>query len=63
MHKANKGETLQDLVLTNTEENVKEVKIRRRWSCNNQSLVMFVISRKVGLVKCGVRIMTLNFRN
>lgn len=39
LHKANKGETLQDLVLTNTAELIKEVKIESSLGCSDRAMV------------------------
>jgi len=53
-------EVLLDLVLTDMEEIIKEVKIGDSLGCSDHALVEFMISRNVGLAKCGVR--TPNFR-
>ena len=53
------GELLLDLVLTNTEELIKEVKIGGSLGCSDHTLVEFVISMNTRLAKSKVR--TLNF--
>ena len=49
-----------DLVLTNTKEIIKEVKIRSSLGRSDHALAELVILRNMGLVKNGVR--TLHFR-
>lgn len=53
------GELLFDLVLTNTEELIKEVKTEGSLDCSDHALVVFVISGNSGLAKSKVR--TMNF--
>ena len=55
-----RGEALLDLVLTNTEEIIKDIKIGSSLGCSNCAVVQSVISRSAYLAKSGVR--TLNFR-
>ena len=60
-----RGEALLDLVLTNAEESVKEVKIEGSLGCSDHDMVEFVILKNVGLTKSGVRTLCLrrpNFR-
>jgi len=47
-------------VLTNTEENIREVKIGGSLCCSDHALVDFVIRRNAGLARS--RVKTLNFR-
>lgn len=49
-----------DLVFTSAQEIVRDIKIRSSLGCSEHILIEFVISRSVGLAKCGVR--TLSFR-
>jgi len=49
-----------DLVLTNVEELIKEVRIGGSLGCSAHALVEFVILRNMGLAKSRVR--TLNFK-
>jgi len=55
-----RGEVSLDLVLANAEEIIKEIEIGGSLGCSDLTLVEFVISRNMGLAKCGV--MTLNFK-
>lgn len=48
-----------DLVLTSSEEVIKEVKIRGSLDYSDHALVEFVISRNMDLPVCGVRIMNI----
>ena len=54
------GETLLNLVLTNAEERVREVKIGGSMGCSDHALVEFVILKNAGLAKSRAR--TLCFR-
>ena len=54
------GEALLDLVLTNAEESIREVKIGGSLGCSDHALVEFVILKNVGLAKSRTR--TLCFR-
>jgi len=54
-----RGEALQDLLLTNVEEIIKDVKIGVSLGCGDHALVKFMISRNMGLAKSGIR--TLKF--
>lgn len=60
LDKTTTREALLDLVITNTAELIKEVKIGGSLSCSDHTLAEFVISRDMGLAKSKVR--TLNFR-
>lgn len=53
-------EALLDLLLTSAEEMIKGVNAGDSLGCSDHALVEFMISRNVGLAKCGVR--TPNFR-
>ena len=55
-----RGEALLDLVLTNAEESIREVKIGGSLGCSDHALVEFVISKNVDLAKSRAR--TLCFR-
>ena len=55
-----RGEALLDVVLTNTEEIIKDIKIGSSLGCSNCAVVQSVISRSAYLAKSGVR--TLIFR-
>ena len=55
-----KGETLVDLMTTNEEGIIKEVKVRGNLVCSSHALVKFVMLKNMGLAKS--RIWTLNFR-
>ncbi len=55
-----RGEALLDLVLTNAEESVREVKIGGSLGCSDHALVEFVILKNAGLAKS--RASTLCFR-
>lgn len=60
-----RGEVLLDLVLTNAEEIIKDIKIGCSLGCSEHALVEFVISRNMSLVKSRVRILNfkrMNFR-
>ena len=50
-----RGEALLDLVLTNAEESIREVKIGGRLGCSDHTLVEFVILKNVGLAKSRAR--------
>ena len=54
------GEALLDLVLTNAEESIREVKIGGSLGCSDRALVEFVILKNAGLGKSRAR--TLCFR-
>ncbi|TRZ07132.1 hypothetical protein HGM15179_019976, partial [Zosterops borbonicus] len=54
-----RGEVLLDLMLTNADELIKEVKTGGSLGCSNGALVEFMISRTMGLAKRKVR--TLKF--
>ena len=54
------GEALLDLVLTNAEESIREVKIGGSLGCSDHAFVEFVIVKKTGLAKSSAR--TLCFR-
>ena len=54
------GEALLDLVLTNAEESIREVKIGGSLGCSDPALVEFVILKNAGLAKSRAR--TLCFR-
>ena len=45
------GEALLDLILTNTEKSIREVKIGGSLGCSDHALVEFVILKNVGLAK------------
>jgi len=45
------GEALLDLVLTNAEESIREVKIGGSLGCSNHAMMKFVIWRNAGLEK------------
>jgi len=49
------GEALLDLVLTNAEESIREVKIGGSLGCSGHALVEFVILKNVGLAKSRAR--------
>ena len=55
-----RGEDLLDLVLTNAEESIREVKIGGSLGCSDHALVEFVILKNAGLAKSRDR--TLCFR-
>ena len=55
-----RGEALLDLVLTNAEESIREVKIGGSLGCSDHALVEFVILKNAGLAKS--RVTTLCFR-
>ena len=55
-----RGEALLDLVLTNAEERIREVKTGGSLGCSDHALVEFVILKNVGLAKSRAR--TLCFR-
>ena len=55
-----RGEALPDLVLTNEEESIREVKIGGSLGCSDHALVEFVILKNAGLAKSRAR--TLCFR-
>ena len=55
-----RGEALLDLVLTNAEESIREVKIGGSLGCSDHALVEFVILKNAGLAKSRAR--TLCFR-
>ena len=55
-----RGEALLDLVLTNEEESIREVKIGGSLGCSDHALVEFVILKNAGLAKSRAR--TLCFR-
>jgi len=42
-----RGEALLHLMLTNTDEIIKEIKIGGRWGCSHHALVEFMISRNM----------------
>ena len=54
------GEALLDLVLTNVEESIREVKIGGSLGCSDHALVKFVILKNARLAKSRAR--TLCFR-
>lgn len=49
------GQTLVDLVFTNTEDLIKAFKIGSSLGCSSHAVVKFVILRNVDLAKSGVR--------
>ena len=55
-----RGEALLDLVLTNAEESIRDVKIGGSLGCSDHALVEFVILKNAGLAKSRAR--TLCFR-
>ena len=55
-----RGEALLDLVLTNAEESMREVKIGSKLGCSDHALVQLVILESAGLAKS--RVWTLSFR-
>ena len=55
-----KGEASLDLVLTNAEENIREVKTGGSLGCSVHALMEFVIWRNAGLSK--IRVKTLIFQ-
>ena len=55
-----RGEAILDLVLSNEEESIREVKIRGSLGCSDHALVEFVILKNAGLTKSRAR--TLCFR-
>ena len=55
-----RGEALLDLLLTNMDELIKDIKISVSLGCSDHALVEFTILRDMGQVKSKVR--TLNFR-
>ena len=57
LDKPSRGEALLDLVLTNVEDLIKEVKSRGSLGCSDHALVEFVISRDTGPAKSKVRAM------
>jgi len=51
----NQGVALLDLVFTNAEESIREVKIGGSLGCSDHALVEFVILKNVGLAKSRAR--------
>lgn len=60
LNKLTRGEVLLDLVLTNAEGLIKEIKIGGNLGCSDHALVESVILKATGLAKSRVR--TLNLR-
>ena len=60
LDKPTRGDALLNLLLTNGNQFSKEIEIGGSLGCSDLTLVEFVISRNMGLAKCGV--MTLNFK-